>query len=87
MSKIEGQGTGAGYIQKFIRKKGGKKFLLGLKEKAPNGSVPQMAQILMEEYKIYLCSNTLINIMKEYGISRNKVGGDRRSKKYKKELT
>jgi len=75
--RLLGEGRGAGAVQKFIRSRGGKRYLSKMYKEYRSANA--VADHIFRRYGFYCCGNSVRNMLRHYRIPRNPTGGDRRS--------
>lgn len=75
--RLLGEGRGAGAVQKFIRSRGGKRYLSKMYKEYRSANA--VADYIYRRYGFYCCGNSVRNMLRHYRIPRNPSGGDRRS--------
>ncbi len=73
----KGEGIGRGAVQQFVKRRGGRRFVLHLYEKFV--SADAVAEFLFRQYNFYCSGNTIRNLLRYYHVPLRSSGGDRRS--------
>ena len=75
--RLTGEGRGAGAVQNFIRRRGGKRYLMKMYKEFRSANA--VADHIYRRHGFYCCGNSVRNILRYYRIPRYPSGGDRRS--------
>lgn len=75
--RVKGEGKGAGAVQKFVKQRGGRRFLARMYSDMRSANA--VADHIYHRYGFYCCGNSIRNLLRSYHIPRNPSGGDRRS--------
>ncbi|MFC1555589.1 hypothetical protein ACFL67_00750 [candidate division KSB1 bacterium] len=74
----KGEKVGEGYVQTFVKQRGGRRYVKMLYLKLQ--SADAVAGHISRRHNFYCCGNTIRNLLRQYGIPLNRAGGDRRSR-------
>ena len=78
--RLKGEGNGKGPVQTFIRQRGGRRFIVRLYRELRSGEA--IADYIYNRFGFYVSGNSVRNMLRQYHISINPSGGDRRSPKH-----